>query len=140
MYDPSNLTNPIQQVRYLLGGAKVDGLLADAEIAYELANANGVVTTAAIACGEYLIAQAGYAVDLGAGSTSVKLSQLLPQLTAIVTRLRTRKSDGAGAAALANALLTDRDGNRKAPAFTRTLGDNPRAGDWPVRRDERVCR
>lgn len=132
-YDPTQLaSSPLQQVRYLLGGAKVDDLLADAEINFELGNAGNVVTTAAIACGEALIAQAGYGVDLAAGGTSVRLSQLLPQLVAIVARLRARTADGSGASALSAAVLTDACGNPKRPAFTRHLGDSIQpAGDWP---------
>lgn len=133
-YDPSSLSNPVQQVRALLGGAKVDAWLTDDEISARLPG--GVfacenVNAAAIACGEYLIDQASFNVDISEGGASARLSQLVPQLTAMVNRLRTRAGDGAGVTAMASALLYDAYGNRKTPAFTRKLGDNPLAGDWP---------
>lgn len=132
MYDPTNLTNPVNQVRYLLGGELTDDLLTDEEIAARLpggALATASVTEAAIACGEYLVRKARWNVDIGGSVANARLSQLAPQIERTVAELRQQAAGTSATASLLAAITTDANGEAIRSAFTRRMGDP--GSDWP---------
>jgi len=136
-YDPTVAGSGRNLVRHYLGGALTNDVLTDDEIDLYLtggALAKSSTILAAVACGEYLLRQASYHVDIREGGASATLSQLAPQLRLMVAELRAVAAGAAGPTALLASINVDSAGNTRLPSFTRAMGDirddAPKAVDW----------
>jgi hypothetical protein len=135
-YGPATFPQPdalseLDQVRLLLGDTNPSApLLQDEEIGLFLSTglqpqASPLLSAAMAAA--LLASRYRRLVDIREGAASASLSQLAKQFTDLASELRSQASLGGGSSGLLPAMSCG-GGQR---AFTRTMGDEPGAGDWP---------
>jgi len=127
---PLPITTDLDQVRLLIGDTDPAApLLQDEEIGLYLADGlqpqPSPQLSAAMAAG-LLASKYRRLVDIREGAASASLSQLAKQFSDLAAELRGQASLSV-AVGVAPAFACHRGG----PAFTRTMGDEPGAGDWP---------
>lgn len=103
-YDTA-LTEPKHQVRHTIGDVDVpaNAQMTDEEIVYELAQASGVVRTAALACCRRLQARYAVLTDTTEGDVSKKYGQLFEHFGDLAVALADVATGGGGATAPAYA-------------------------------------
>lgn len=129
---PVAIITGLDQVRLLIGDTDPAApLLQDEEIAVYLADgplAQASATLAASLCASAVASRYRRLADIREGSASVNLSQLAKQFTDLAAALRMQAGQ-AGVAPAAGMIATGSCGH--GPAFTRRIGDDVGAGDWP---------
>jgi hypothetical protein len=131
-YDTALATGK-DQVRHTVGDVDVpaNAQLTDEEIAYELAQAGGVVRTAALACCRRLQARYAVLTDTTEGDVSKKYSQLFDHFGGLAEALADTSAAGGGGAAappyaggtsIADVEARESDTDRVPSAFGNRLG------------------